>query len=93
MCWKNEWARALNNINWALIHIERAKVKVEKRNNSEAAQECSCLIGTLSNVQTRLKDLIAEHGISRVKGSTSTEKYMRGQRRKRGKIQPWVQKH
>jgi len=93
MCWKNEWAKAVNNINWALIHIERAKIKVERRNNSEAALESACLIGTLTNVQTRLKNLIDEHGISRVYDSKSTEKHMKGQRRTRGKVQAWVQKN
>lgn len=93
MCWKHEWAKAVNNINWALIHIERARIKVERRNNSEVAMECACLIGTLTNAQTRLKNLIDQHGISGVKGSKSTEKHMRGQRRKRGDVQAWVQKN
>lgn len=31
MCWKNEWAMAINNLNWAVIHVGRALVKLEKR--------------------------------------------------------------
>ena len=31
MCWKQEWASAINNINWTIIHIERAQAKLRKR--------------------------------------------------------------
>lgn len=31
MCWKQEWASAINNINWTIIHIERAQAKLQKR--------------------------------------------------------------
>jgi hypothetical protein len=31
MCWKQEWASAINNINWTIIHIERAEAKLQKR--------------------------------------------------------------
>ena len=31
MCWKEEWAYAIRNINGAIKHIERAKERLEKR--------------------------------------------------------------
>jgi len=31
MCWKQEWAAAVNNLQWAIIHTERAKAKLEYR--------------------------------------------------------------
>lgn len=31
MCWKQEWASAINTINWTIIHIERAQAKLHKR--------------------------------------------------------------
>jgi len=31
MCWKQEWASAIGNINRALKHVEKAKLKNEKR--------------------------------------------------------------
>lgn len=31
MCWKQEWAGAINNLNWAIIHVKRAQIKLQKR--------------------------------------------------------------
>lgn len=31
MCWKQEWAMAINNLNFAIEHVERARVKLSKR--------------------------------------------------------------
>jgi hypothetical protein len=31
MCWKQEWAMAINNLEHAVGHIQRARVKLEKR--------------------------------------------------------------
>jgi hypothetical protein len=31
MCWKQEWAAAIGNLEHAIVHIERAKVKLERR--------------------------------------------------------------
>jgi len=31
MCWKQEWAIAINNLNHAIMHVERAKAKLQKR--------------------------------------------------------------
>ena len=31
MCWKQEWAMAINNLQMARIHIERAQEKLKKR--------------------------------------------------------------
>lgn len=31
MCWKYEWAKAVNNLNRAIIHVEGARKKIHKR--------------------------------------------------------------
>ena len=31
MCWKQEWAMAINNLNGAIAHVERARAKLQKR--------------------------------------------------------------
>jgi len=31
MCWKDEWARAINNLNSAVTHVEYAEKKLEAR--------------------------------------------------------------
>lgn len=31
MCWKQEWAHAINNLQKAIMHIERARDKLNKR--------------------------------------------------------------
>jgi len=31
MCWKNEWAKAINNLTSAIIHIKRAQAKIHQR--------------------------------------------------------------
>ncbi len=31
MCWKYEWAKAVNNLNHAIVHVERARKKIHKR--------------------------------------------------------------
>lgn len=31
MCWKQEWAMAINNLNHAIEHIERARTKLGER--------------------------------------------------------------
>lgn len=31
MCWKQEWASSINNLQTAITHIERAEKKLEKR--------------------------------------------------------------
>ena len=93
MCWKHEWARAVNNLNWAKIHIERAKVKVEKRGALDAGAKSQLLIERLAAIQEELKALIENHGISRKKKSSSMEGHMKGRRKKRGKIEEWVSKN
>jgi len=37
MCWKQEWAHAINNIQKAIEHIERARDKLEKRKQKNRA--------------------------------------------------------
>lgn len=31
MCWKQEWAQAIENLNSAITHVERAQLKLHKR--------------------------------------------------------------
>ena len=31
MCWKHEWARAINNLNRAIAHVVKAREKMQKR--------------------------------------------------------------
>lgn len=38
MCWKQEWAHAINNLQKAIEHVERAKSKlIKRRERNEAA--------------------------------------------------------
>ena len=40
MCWKQEWAHAINNLQKAIMHIKRAQDKLDKRlERNEAALE------------------------------------------------------
>lgn len=42
MCWKQEWAHAINNLQHAIEHIEKAQNKLEKRmERNEAALDKS----------------------------------------------------
>jgi hypothetical protein len=31
MCWKQEWAATIGNLNYAILHVERAYAKLQKR--------------------------------------------------------------
>jgi len=31
MCWKDEWARAINDLNFAVAHVEYAQKKLQRR--------------------------------------------------------------
>ena len=31
MCWKHEWAMAINNLNRAIVHVQRAQVRLQNR--------------------------------------------------------------
>lgn len=99
MCWKQEWAAAFNNLQWAIIHTERAKAKLEKRalNNMgktlspedvEAAKkgwaECDDLINRFKNDQARLKILIDTVGIWVKDDPERTKTLMAGRRNKSG---------
>jgi len=83
MCWKNEWARAVNNVESAKIHIRRARAKVECRGLFEAVERCDNAIQWLERIQENLNKLIADFGITSVKGSRTTETLLKGQRKVR----------
>jgi hypothetical protein len=96
MCWKQEWASTVNNLNWAILHTERAKAKLEGRiagfehytlGRSEVEKarqgvaECEVLIAAFKESQERLKKLIDEVGISRTDNPARTRTLMNGRRR------------
>lgn len=37
MCWKQEWAMAIGNLNHAIEHVNKAKLKLEKRADGNKA--------------------------------------------------------
>lgn len=85
MCWKFEWARAINNLNRAILHINRAREKVEKRSERAklpevkfkwnlATRKCKLLITVLQSVQRDLDKLIEEFGIKRKAHAQTIEK-------------------
>lgn len=37
MCWKQEWAMAINNLQHAIEHIEKAQIKLDKRKQRNEA--------------------------------------------------------
>ena len=90
MCWKHEWARAVNNLEWAKIHIQRAREKVTLRNLDLAAGECTAMLVMLTGIQEGLKDLIEEYGISKKARASSLETHLKGRRVKSGKVAAWV---
>jgi hypothetical protein len=72
MCWVHEWAYAWRNIESAIQHIERAKLKMRFRSERfpkqrekyvKAYERCEELIKTLRGVQKELEDLIWTYGI------------------------------
>jgi len=85
MCWVYEWARALNNLTWAIIHIERARAKTEKRGLKDATVKSKVIIDYLQNFQEELGVLISTYGIKRNPKAPTIRKLARGQRRVRGR--------
>ena len=82
---------AVNNLNWAILHTERAKHRLEGRaflsrttagfeKARQGAAECEALIATFKESQGRLKKLIHEVGISRTDNPTRTRTLMNGRR-------------
>lgn len=90
MCWKHEWAKAINNLNWAKIHVLRARTKVQKRGMDNATKRCDELLKTLTDAQQNLKCMIDSFGISKKTSAPSLDKLMSGSRKKRGKVEAWV---
>ena len=90
MCWVHEWAKAINSIEWAKIHVERARIKVKKRGLGGATQECDKLIDTLQASQDQLKSLIEKYGIFKTNDAESLIHSMTSGRTKAGKIEAWV---
>ena len=87
MCWKDEWAKAVNNIEWAIIHTDRAQSKLEKRGNSPGVDECKEVITELRQSQEQLKSMIEKYGIRKKENAVMAKRSMAGHRISRG--QPW----
>jgi len=54
MCWKQEWAHAINNLQNAIEHIKRAQDKLEKRmeRNESALDKSHEQMKVLSRIRT-----------------------------------------
>ncbi len=75
MCWKYEWAHAIDKIERAIKHVEKARDKMifrRKRSNVEkikikyqrAEDECNAVITSLREQQKIAFEMIHEYGIS-----------------------------
>ena len=102
MCWKQEWAAAVNNLNWAILHINRAKTKLEKRSLNDlkkplspadidaakkGLEKCKEIIASLEASQEELKWLIENVGLWRKDSPKRTKVLMAGRRKTSGR--PW----
>jgi hypothetical protein len=74
VCWVHEWGKAYRDISHAIIHIKRARLKMEFRAKRFPKQQvryldamtwCDNLIKTLESVQKDLLLLIDYYGIKR----------------------------
>ena len=88
MCWKDEWAKAVNNLEWAIIHTERAQGKLEKKRRFPGVDKCEEIIADLRQKQEQLKELIETYGITRTENPAMANISMVGRRTSRGK--PWI---
>ncbi len=91
MCWKHEWARAVNNLEWAKIHVQRAIIKTTKRHMHYATARGEKLLQELTRIQEELKEMVDTYGISTKQAAKSVKENMDGRRKKRGKVQDWVE--
>jgi len=91
LCWVHEWAKAINSLEWAKIHVKRAAEKTEKRGLKEAAEVSRDIIKTLESKQWVLKNLIEDFGIFREQNALSLQLHMQGKRVKSGKVHEWVE--
>jgi len=75
MCWKYEWAYAINRMQRAIKHVETARNKMifrrERSSNpkiiekyGKAEQECNAVIASLKEQQAKAFKMIHEYGIS-----------------------------
>jgi DNA repair exonuclease SbcCD ATPase subunit len=58
MCWKQEWSHAINNINHALAHIQKAKKKLETRasDRRETIKNAPTKCGRIDKAKEIIKD-------------------------------------
>ena len=104
MCWNFEWARAYSNIGWALLHIDRAQAKMDKRTQNradpkvaarwqKATEENEEITRVLKECQEKLKALTNKYGISRGGDSKTVAKLMKGGIDKAVPTKEWVKKN
>jgi len=84
MCWKQEWAMAINNLNWAIIHVQRAQVKVRKRQLTAADVQSTDIVQRLRQTQEELKRMIDSYGIKRTPNPARVQELMTGKRTVKG---------
>ena len=74
MCWMHEWAKAYRHLEYAITHIERAKLKMKFRAERfpnkgdwylDAMTWNDNIVKTLRSIQKDLLAMIDEYGIKR----------------------------
>lgn len=80
MCWKQEWAHTINNMQKAIEHIEKAQDKLNKRKQrNEAALEKVCGKDKFEENKIRERFLKNTAGIEECKGIISNLKEIQDQ--------------
>ena len=81
MCWKHELARSVNNLNWALIHLNRARDKLHDRRWMDGEARAAEVIETLMKQQQAIRELVEQYGITRKENERSTARHLDGRRK------------
>ncbi len=104
MCWNFEWARAYSNIGWALLHVDRAQAKMDKRTQDradpkvatrweKATEENEEITTVLKECQEKLEALIKKYGITRGGDSKTLAKLKKGGINKAVSTEKWLKKN
>ena len=78
MCWKYEWAKAYNNLTWALRHMKRTRNKKHVEKYPKAVESTESVITKLEEIQKELDFMIKNYGIKRKSNNVSTERWQKG---------------
>ena len=81
MCWKYELARSVNNLTWALIHLNRARDKLWDRRWMDGEARAAEVIEALMKQQQAIRELIEQFGITRKENERLTARCLRGRRK------------